>query len=183
MENRNDDFLELLAKTKDCIEKIQITTKEKEKIENSIKNIRDEVTKINDFLKKFDKVIYEETSKLNTYKSQINNIQFELLKKDTDKIKSIIQSNLPNTIESREYSNKIELYRVISVNKNKIMARNESIGSIEIKELESNKNKVIIKIKDDDMKIYLEESFEVIDPLRIYDIIAYLNMKLNYKTT
>lgn len=185
MENRNEDFLKLLTKTKDSIKNIQDITKEKNKIEKSIENIRTEATKINTFLKKFDQVIDEESKNINSYKSETNSIQFELLRKDTDKIRSIIQSNLPNNIISKEYEDKVELYKINSVEKNKkrIVQCEEYTGYIEIEELESNQNKVNVGIKDESRKAHIVESFIVTDPLRIYNIIVYLNMKLNYETT
>ena len=185
MENRNEDFLELLTKTKDSIKQIQSITKEKRNIEYSILSIKSEVKKINEFFKQFDKAINDETKKLNLYKSEINSIQFELLKKDTDKIKSIIQANLPNNIIPKEYDDKIELYRtnLVKKNNNKTINEEECIGFIEIKELETNESEVIVKIKEAYMKEPLKESFIVTNPLRIYNIIVYLNMKLNYETT
>lgn len=186
MDVKNDQFLMVLTNAKNSIDRINKANEEKEKVSGRIENIRKELNKIKAFLDKLDEVILEETNKLDSYKEEIDSIKFGFLRKDTDKIKNIIQVNLPNTVTYEEDESKIKLYRILQINENKNSKKNKEnkkdyIGYIDIIEIEENKNRVNIKIEDKIMNIYTEEEFDVENPLRIYSIIVYLNMKLNYE--
>jgi hypothetical protein len=183
MDVKNEKLLDLLTNAKSSMNNMKVAISEKDKIEKSVEIIRKELTKINTTLKKIDESISEEEKNIGIYEEELRNIQFEFLKNDTDKIRSIVESNLPNTVTCKEVnSNLLKLYRKPTTeNKtNRDTDKPQSIGTISIKEKESNENVVIINVDDKDRDIKLKQEFTISNPLKIYKIIAYINTNLHY---
>lgn len=170
-ENRiNSNTLLILDKTKDKIDNLQMSM-------NTV------LKQFNDIVK--SKAELKETKEILNSINYINSIQQTIISLQKDKLVSnvynsayIIMHNLPKNIDAKDYVMRTEenvLFFTIKLTQIKPF---KGIGTVELKSYDGEAIKIKVSIDVDEMKV--GRSFNIYEPLGVYEVLTYLDMKINY---
>lgn len=162
---------------------LMIIDNTKEKIENLQLSMKTLVNQFNELLK--SKVELKETRDILKSIDYITSIQQTIISLQKDKILSnvfnsayIIMQNLPKNVEAKDYIMKPEGNTLVfNVPITEIKPFKE-IGNIEIKG--HDEKTILIKVCTNVDDIKLTRVFQISEPLGVYEVLTYLDMKINY---
>lgn len=174
MEINNPEILELISKSRNSIKAIKDTTKD------DISKIKKLANEINNIAKEIENNLKIEQEKLIFYENELLKIGEQEINKNIQNIGKVIISNLPKEIKSTlsEDSQNIKLYP--KEIKDKDIEKNNENGLI---------GEIIIQSREDIFRVNVrilinnkenEFDIKIIEPLRIYKVISYINDNLNY---
>jgi hypothetical protein len=164
-------MLKIILNAKENIMEFNENLQSKKKELPDIRRIKRELTQIENIIKKVNDLCKDEDGELNRLITGINFLQVEELKTKVEILQEVIVSNLPEEMEHdiEEDSMDEDVYKNIQ------LRLNGESGNILIRE--KNENLVVsVTVKS---KNYYD--FIVNDPLRVYNIISYINTNFNYE--
>lgn len=171
MVDRKENMIEIICNVKEGIvefnEKVQV---QKKRLPDIVR-IKKELTDIGKVIKDLDQLCKKEELKFEHLEIDTNLLQVEELKTNVELLIKVLLANLPDEMKCEIKDNNVEegLYKNIQLKLN-----NEE-GNLLIREKDE---KFVVSVAVNNKEYY---DFTVENPLRIYNIISYINIKFNYE--
>lgn len=179
MEQRVQEFLEVLTNEKDLIEELKETVGDRAELTKRINHIKDELTDLGKCLTQIEKYFKQREKDVTTLSNQINSLHLNAFKEYIVNTEKAIIENLPNGIRGVPYDKEQDstILKFIELQHD---SDNRTVGNIEISSSDNNEIKVVVRIQDYQSGNYSSEEFSLERLLRVYKIITYINTNLNY---
>lgn len=166
LENNRGSLIEIINQLKEEVECLKEGYLEDKGTLEKVNNLTTQLKEIEKVLKPKQKDIKEKIKKLDGILEELSEIKFDIILEQIDEIYRNIDKNLLDGMNlSKDQYNSGQI----------IVFENEKVGKIELLEEYRPQIRILVTIYDK------REEFEVNDPIRIYNIISFVNTNFNYK--
>lgn len=166
MENESGSLVEIINELKEEVECIRKSYLEDKGTLDKVNTLTTQLKEIEIVLKPKQKDLKEKIKKLDGMLQELSEIKFDIILEQVDEIYRNIDKNLLDGMH---------LSKVEDTNNQVIVFEKEEVGKIELLEEYRPQIRILVTIYDKN------EEFEVNDPIRIYNIISFVNTNFNYK--